>query len=307
MSRWADVLRLAVLAVVSFHAVGAQQAPTSKPVSTILRLERELWTRLADRARRAGALTTETGEFDLAIPIVGEPTEVLGPTRSANASLGVASARLEPLDFVGTRLDVFRRGRYDLRLEDRLGRCLLVHLTLVFDTAATRTGRTTERCEPLYMADVVRRSKRLAHVPLTAGEPDANWSVALFATGFADVYLDSVVVTTTALTLRANSPQPDTASVAIDSIRVGVARGEDSWNIVRASEAVPVDTVLRRGGEWVRGALRLTIPIDSGFALRDSWPVFEVILSVPRTPDNPLGLAWTYAHGPHGFFSPRKP
>lgn len=280
----------AIAAQVTLPRVGVRQA------------ESEIWMRLEQRARRLGAFTLDSSEIDLRIPIEGEPEEVIGVTRLTSSSLVVATARLEPLDSIGSRDDPFHSGRYDLRIEDRAGNCLLVHETVAVDTALVRLKRTTETCRPLYMAEVVRRSRRLARIPLSAGQLTDNWSIAPATTAFADVYLDSVVVLTTKLLLQANPRDGDTTSVRVDSITVGLALGSGSWSIVRKSPAVVVDTVLRLGSTWGRTRQRFVISIDSTFALTRSWPVLEVSLSVPKTGANPYGLAWTYAHGPRDFF-----
>jgi hypothetical protein len=72
---------------------------------------------------------------------------------------------------------------------------------------------------------------------------------------------------------------------------------------VRRSAAFPVRATLRRGAEWRRRNLRFAIPLDSALALKESWPVVEVVLGVRRTEDNPYGRAWTYAHAAKSFFA----
>ena len=153
------------------------------------------------------------------------------------------------------------------------------------------------------MAEVIRRARRIARLPLTAGSLDDHWSAALAAKGTADVYLDSIVITTTALTVRASYPVPAEKIVVIDSVSAGLALGDKSWSVIRQSAALPVKTTLRKNQEWRRQSTRFTIPIDSTFPLAKSWPLFQVHLSLPRTADNPLGRGWTYAHERKGFFS----
>src|SRR4026208_1175350 len=140
------------------------------------------------------------------------------------------------------------------------------------------------------MAEVIRRARRIAHLPLTAGRLDDHWSVALATKGMVDVYLDSVVVTTSEMTLRASYPQPAAEIQVIDSGTAGLGQGDASWNIVRQSVALPVRTSLRKGEEWHSRVARFTIPIDSAFDLAKSWPLFEVHLNVPKTATNPYGL-----------------
>ena len=289
-----------------YSAVVALLVPattTSQPPRGGIRgAELEVWKRLEDRARQLGAFVLDSSELDLRIPIQGEPEEVIGVTRLTSSSIVVATARLEPLDSIGSRTDRFQSGRYDLRIEDRVGNCIVVHQTVTVDTALKRLKRTAESCRPLYMAEVVRRGVRLARLPLSAGQLTDNWSVAPATMAFADVYLDSVVVLTTKLMLQANLREGDTSGVRIDSVNVGLALGDRSWNIVRKGPPVVVDTVLRRGETWAGAAQRFMIPMDSTFDLTRSWPVVEVSLSVAKTDSNPYGLAWTYAHGPKDFF-----
>jgi len=280
------------------HSATGQQA-TPAPLR---QLEKEIMAGISERAIANGGFRFGVGELDLRLPLTGEPEEILGPTFHATGALAVGSARIEPLDSIVSRDSTFQRARYDLRLEDRRGNCLVVHREVNFDSALVAGRRTAERCQPLYMAEVIRRARRIARLPLSAGNLDDHWAAALAAKGTADVYVDSVVITTTAMTLRASHPIPADKIVVVDSITAGLALGESSWNIVRKSAPLPVDTTLRLNGEWRRRVQRFTIPIDSSFDLAKSWPVFEVHLSVPKTSDNPYGLAWTYAHERRGFF-----
>ena len=296
-----DIPRLLALLVVVFAPMtGESQRPVTP--SAIQRAETEIWTRLQERVGRLGSLMLDSSELDLRIPLEGEPEEVIGVTRLTNSSRVVGTARLEPLDFIASRGDRFQSGRYDLRIEDRAGNCLLVHQAVSVDTSLVRGRRTTESCRPLYMAEVVRRSRRLARLPLTAGQLTDNWSVAAATTASVDVYLDSIVVVATTLALRANLKGGDTTGVQVDSVNVGLALGDGSWSIVHKSAALVVDTLLRQGGTWTRSRQRFAITIDSTFELGRSWPVVEVSLSVPKTESNPSGLAWTYAHGARGYF-----
>jgi hypothetical protein len=281
---------------------GALAGQVTTPRVGLRQAESEMWIRLEQRARKLGGLMLDSSEIDLRFPIDGEPEEVIGVTRLTNQSLAVATARLEPLEAIESRGDMFHSGRYDLRIEDRAGNCTVVHQTVTFDTTLVRLKRTLEACRPLYMADVVRRGRRLARIPLSAGQLSDNWSVAPATTAFADVYLDSVVILTTKFGLQANLRDGDSSGVRVDSVNVGLARGENSWSIVRKGRPTTVDTLLRRGETWTRARQRFVVPLDSTFALGQSWPVVEVSLSVPKTESNPYGYAWTYAHGPKDFF-----
>jgi hypothetical protein len=302
-TRFAGLTQLAasLILVGAPSVAGAQQGALR---AGFRQAEAEVWARLEQRARRLGALMLDSSQLDLRIPIEGEPEEVIGVTRLTNTSLAVATARLEPLDSIGSPQDPFYSGRYDLRMEDRAGNCLVVHQIVRVDTTTlVRQKRTVESCRPLYMAEVVRRTRRLARIPLSAGQLTDSWSVAPATMAFVDVYMDSVVVLTTKLQLQANRRADDTTTaVRVDSISVGLALGQGAWSIVRKGSPIVVDTTLRRGEMWERKHARFMIPIDSTFALTRSWPVVEVSLSVPITESNPYGFAWTYAHGPRAFF-----
>jgi len=296
-------MRLSILAAgIAFGLANSASAQERAASSTLAQLEKEMLTRIAERAKASGGFTFEAGDFDLRLPLRGEPEEIVGPTTHANDALAVGSARIEPLDSIASRQDTFRRARYALRLEDRIGNCRIVHQDISFDSTVARKRRIVERCEPLYMAEVVRRGRRIARLPLSAGRLDDHWSAALAATGTADVYMDSVVITTSSLILRASYPVPPSSPVVIDSISAGLAAGNESWSVVRKSIPISVDTTLKQGEEWRRKVRRFMIPVDSSFDLKSSWPVFEVYLRVPVTTDNPYGTAWTYAHERKGFF-----
>jgi len=65
----------------------------------------------------------DTSDFDVRLPLHGEPEEIVGPTLHARDALAVGSARIEPLESLASRADTFNRARYELRLEDRTGKC----------------------------------------------------------------------------------------------------------------------------------------------------------------------------------------
>jgi hypothetical protein len=290
----------------SIAALGIALASVAFPApaqqTTLRRLENEMLARIGERAVSNSGFRLDSSEFDLRLPIRGEPEEVFGPTMHAAEALAIGSARLEPLDTITSRDTTFSHARYELRLEDRAGNCIVVHQDVTFDSKLVKERRTSERCQPLYMAEVLRRARRIARLPFSAGRLDDHWSAALSATGTVDVYLDSVVVRTTGIALRASYPSPAEGKVVVDSISAGLAMGESSWSVVRKSMPIPVDTTLRKDGEWRRTVKRFVIPIDSTLDLKKSWPMFEVYLSVPKTADNPHGIAWTYAHEQRGFF-----
>jgi hypothetical protein len=297
-------VRISISIVVTGIAIlgitGSVPAQTAAP-SPLARLEKEMIARITERAVAANGFRLGASEFDLRLPLKGEPEEIAGPTIHSATALAVGSARIEPLDSITSRDDRFSRARYALRLEDRNGNCMIVHQEVKVDSAFASDRRTTERCQPLYMAEVVRRARRIARLPLTAGRLDDRWSVALAATGVADVYMDSVVITTSSIALRASYPVPASATMVVDSVSAGLATGDKSWSVVRQSPAIRVDTTLRKGGEWRRRTRRFVIPVDSTFNITESWPVLQVHVRAPVSADNPDGLAWTYAHERKGF------
>jgi hypothetical protein len=302
--RHSRALLLAATALAAWPtAAHAQQS------RVIRRLEKAVWARISDRALQTHAITLDSGQFDLRLPITGEVEEIRSATASARDARAVASARFEPsdpgVDPRDTRDAHFIAGRYDLRLEDRIGHCVAVHQDIHIggDGGIIRGARMVERCRPLYMADVVRRARRLAHLPLEAGRLTDHWSVSSALSGWADVYADSVVILATSLTLQASYPPANRPEQHVDSIAVGLALGDSTWDIARRSAALHVDTTLSPQGTWSRRQLRFTIPIDSTFALRESWPVVDVMLAVPRTASNTIGRSWTYGHGPKPFFA----
>ncbi|HVD62571.1 MAG TPA: hypothetical protein VNC11_16980 [Gemmatimonadaceae bacterium] len=299
-------MRLAIFrALIALMLTAAPAAAQQTSSVAIRQLEKEMLARMSARATAIGGFRMDTSDFDVRLPLHGEPEEIVGPTLHARDALAVGSARIEPLDSLASRADTFNRARYELRLEDRTGKCLVVHQDVTFESKLVRGRRTLERCGPLYMAEVVRRARRLARLPFNAGRLDDRWSAALAATGTVDVYLDSVVMTTSSMILRAAYPEPADKPVVIDSINAGLGYGDDGWSVARASAAIRVDTTLYKGSEWRRGVKRFVIPLDSAFNVSKSWPLFEVHLSVPKTKDNPAGIAWTYAHERKGFFLKR--
>lgn len=298
-------MRYSIPAIIAYALFGAFGSAQQGKPSRLAQLEKEMLARISARAIPLGGFRIDTAEFELRLPLHGEPEEIIGPTLYANGAIAVGSARIEPIDSLASRSDTFNRARYDLRLEDRSGNCVIVHQLVTFDSKLIKGRRTSERCQPLYMAEVVRRARRIARLPFSAGRLDDHWSAALAAIGTVDVYLDSVVVTTSSMILRASYPIPEEKAVVIDSITAGLGYGDDSWSVARHSAAMQVDTTLHKGGEWRRGVKRFMIPLDSAFNVSKSWPLFEVHLSVPKTTDNPYGRAWTYAHERKGFFQKR--
>lgn len=231
--------------VAGFVFMGAAHSATAQRAtpSALRRLEKEMMARISVLATTNGGFRLGASDLDVRLPLKGEPEEIVGPTLNATGALAVGSARIEPLDSIASRDSTFYRGRYDVRLEDRRGNCLIVHIDVRIENGLQAGPRKAERCQPLYMAEVICRARRIARLPLTAGRLDDHWSVALAAKGMVEVYLDSVVITTSEMTLRASYPHPATEIQVIDSVSAGLGLGDATWNIGRASAALPVRTL----------------------------------------------------------------
>jgi hypothetical protein len=150
-------------------------------------------------------------------------------------------------------------------------------------------------------------------MPLKAGDVNDSWSAALAVRGWIDVYLDSLVVR--ADTVRLRAMRNGAKDQRVDSIVFALAGGAGrSWSVARHGSALQIRRTLAAGADWSRRGVRWMIPIGPDISgletpsseealLRRWWPVFEVVLRVPRTADNPYGVAWTYAHEREGFFA----
>ena len=269
----------------------------------------------AERGERLGHLVRFIdGERQVEAPEALPPPERLDNARAAStlrAALRPAANRARTTAWMYTDLsagdsastppdDTLR-----FEFEDYEGRCIaeVTPLAIAKGTAGLSLGvPRRSRCVQRVMDERTRRSRLLAQLPLSAGKLEDSWSVALAATGSVRVYLDSVVVR--ADTLRLKAKPLDGAAQAVDSIAAGLSLGgEHSWSIVKRAAALKLDRVFAAQQEWLRTRLRFSIAIDSQFPLERSWPSFEVILRMPKTADNPYGVAWTYAHAPMAFFN----
>lgn len=286
-----------------------------RPTMRMARLERTLWDYLVTITQRAGDVTSARYVVRLRGSGAAEFESVQGDSVSApsddeawGALLDTAAVRARDASVVGAavleRTDTMQTdARYRLRMEDRGGRCVTIEqgLRIGEDGRVLSTSRTVSACQPVMMADVIRRMRRVARRPLHAGDLRDDWAVRIVADGHVDIYLDSVVVQMSSLRLRASPTQ--SAPLGVDSVSVGLALGHGrSWSVARQSAAWRVARTLPPGHEWRRTGVRFMIPIDSTFALRDAWPVLQGHLHADRTPGNPYGLAWVYAHAPEGYF-----
>ena len=137
-----------VAAIVSIFTVAPASFAQGSASSVLARLEKEMLARISQRAITAGGFSFGASEFDLRFPREGEPEEIVGPTIHATDALAIGSARIEPLDSIASRDEKFLRAQYELRLEDRMGNCLIVHQDAKVDSVFTRGRRETERCQP---------------------------------------------------------------------------------------------------------------------------------------------------------------
>jgi hypothetical protein len=198
-------------------------------------------------------------------------------------------------------------GAVFIEFEDYLGHCVAEMIPLTY----TREGRpefgrrldgpNTTSCTVDVMSDRARRSRLIAQLSLSAGKVDDNWSVALAARGIVRVYADSVVIRADTLQMRANpldgTPQHVDSVVAALSMKT-----ERAWLVASRGSAIALDRTFQNKEEWSQSRVRFSIPLDAGTDLATVWPMFEVILSAPKTAENVVGKAWTYAHTPMAFF-----
>jgi hypothetical protein len=317
-----------VIVLASTIGPGIAAAQPMRPATPIERAEHEVWRVIGDGALRFGGFVDRHAvvlvpiaplEPIVRLDVVGGVTIpdgaaprtlwdslALAARSQAHDGLAIAVAAVDdapPTDSLHPEAPV--EARYRMRIEDRRGSCIEVRETVRVDAGRiARLDRETRPCEPVLMADAIRRARRIATLPLSAGSLDEQWSVALAATGWADIYPDSIVFRLASVQLR--SKPLDRHAETVDSISAGIAlHAGRSWFFARHSRARVVGQALAAGTEWQRAGVRFTVPIDSTIKLVDAWPVFSVHVAAPKTPDNPSGLAWTYAHGPEGFFRTR--
>ncbi len=189
-----------------------------------------------------------------------------------------------------------------IQYEDRQGRCVDERISASTKGAGTLVlGKPKlARCEIRVLAEAIRRGRVLARVPLHAGDLADSWSLALAVRGRVEVYRDSVVVRADSVMMR--SKAPDETPVILDSISFALgAHSGNSWYAVKHGSILKIHRTLAVKQEMTRTRVRFSVPIDSTFALHDAWPMFEANLSVPKTKDNPSGLAWTYTHSPEAM------
>lgn len=122
-----------------------------------------------------------------------------------------------------------------------------------------------------------------------------SWSVVGALNGRTDVYADSVVALVRdgdLLQQRSDAPQ------VLDSVTASMAsESGKSWSPGAPSPALVLEWHAKVGEHRALGPMqRFTIPREPGASLDGRWVVFTYHLSVPKTADNPYGLAWTYTH-----------
>lgn len=187
--------------------------------------------------------------------------------------------------------------------EDRQNRCVTVQRHARGTASRPALGaRVIERCEIRALAEVNRRGHRLARLPFRVDAMDVVFTTVGDYPGSIDIYRDSVVVMVRNGRTRTKLLGPRAQTV--DSVTASLARRYGaSWSPGTASNALVLEW---RGeeGETLRlpRRVRFSIPRSEGDSLQDQWVVFTHHLTVEKTPGNPLGLAWTYAHAPEGLF-----
>ncbi|MEA3246459.1 MAG: hypothetical protein U9Q74_09915 [Gemmatimonadota bacterium] len=189
------------------------------------------------------------------------------------------------------------------RYEDWQGRCVeetaAVTVAAGFVKAAGQPRRA--RCELSAMRERARRARVVARLALSAGDPSDSWSVVPLARGETRVFLDSVVfrLDTLRLIARPLDGNPQRVDSVVPALSVKTDR---AWYATRKGTGLAFTRDIAPKEEWTRTRVRFTVPVDATVTLDGMWPTFEVILGVPKTPDNTYGRAWTYAHAPMAYF-----
>jgi hypothetical protein len=189
-----------------------------------------------------------------------------------------------------------------IEFEDRAGRCVSVRLPAQVAGGALVVGsRELSRCDVSALAGVNARGRRIARIPFHDRGLDVVFTTVGDYPGTIDVYFDSVVVTVRGAIVQTKLLEGRTQHVDSVTASFGFHAGS-SWSPGKASNAVRMHWLAREGETRAIPRLRFTIPRDSADALLDRWIVFTHHLTVPKTADNPYGVAWTYAHLPDTIF-----
>lgn len=216
---------------------------------------------------------------------------------------------IEPRDSAHVRLVLSSRHRVRTRFNVYAGWWSdLVMRSVQREILAVIKARAEDPARP---ADARIRSATRARAMRQSADERVSSS---FATGFSvvadlpgrtDVYADSVVVLVR--DGRIAWPRLDPGAVH-DSTTASLAQESGtSWIAGRESRGFVVER--GPGGDTLSlgPMVRFTIPRDGAEALDSRWVVFTHHLTVPKTPDNPYGKAWTYTHAARAPRVPNAP
>lgn len=210
-----------------------------------------------------------------------------------------AHYRLQPIDSLRHRVIIEHRHALTSRMSGYLGwwaehavRDAQERLLLAIKTRAESPGRAPKE---VIRAATLARQQRESAEDRSSNSLDVGFSVVGAMDGRTDVYADSIVVLVRDGYLRAQRIEP---GQRLDSITASLAQNSGaSWIAGKESNAVVLEVPNENGQQLGLGAmLRFTVPRDRGESLEERWVVFTYHLTVPKTPDNEYGKAWTYTH-----------
>lgn len=260
---------------------------------------------VAEAARLREVITTWEPEEELGVaidPLLPSPDGRIRDAitfDSTRFDLRDARYRLQPIDSLRHRVIIEHRHTLTSRMSGYLGwwadravRNAQERLLLALKTRAESPGRAPK--EMIRAATLARQQRERAD-DRSANSLDVGFSVVGAMDGRTDVYPDSIVVLVRDGYLRAQRIEP---GQRLDSITASLAQNSgSSWIAGKESNAVVLEVPNENGQQLALGAmLRFTVPRERGESLEERWVVFTYHLTVPRTPDNEYGKAWTYTH-----------
>lgn len=260
---------------------------------------------VAEAARLREVITTWEPEEELGVaidPLLPSPDGRIRDAISFDSTrfdLRDARYRLQPIDSLRHRVIIEHRHTLTSRMSGYLGwwadravRDAQERLLLAIKTRAESPGRAPK--EMIRAATLARQQRERAD-DRSANSLDVGFSVVGAMDGRTDVYPDSIVVLVRDGYLRAQRIEP---GQRLDSITASLAQNSgSSWIAGKESNAVVLEVPNENGQQLALGAmLRFTVPRERGESLEERWVVFTYHLTVPRTPDNEYGKAWTYTH-----------
>ena len=168
-------------------------------------------------------------------------------------------------------------------------------------------GRTMTEPRPnrgdSALAETRPPDRLLARIPFDVNSMDVRFTTVGHYRGHLEVYRDSVVVILQDGMLQTRLLRGREQTV--DSVTASLgARTASSWSEGTLSNALVTEWKGTEGeSRPLPRGFRFIIPRAKDDSLGGRWLVFTHHLTVPKTADNPLGRAWTYAHGPAGMFT----